>query len=70
MRTSNVSYEEQYRLIMECRSSGLTYYQWCLEHDIKPGPFITWYNDSAKAAARIYLLQCGAANQTDRMLYT
>lgn len=42
MRASNVSNEEQYRLIMECRSSGLTDYQWCLEHDIKPGTFYNW----------------------------
>lgn len=27
---------------MECRSSGLTDYQWCLEHDIKPGTFYNW----------------------------
>ena len=27
---------------MECRSSGPTDYQWCLEHDIKPGTFYNW----------------------------
>lgn len=42
MRAKPVKSEEQYRLIMECRSSGLTDYQWCMEHDIKPGTFYNW----------------------------
>lgn len=42
MRAKPVAAEEQYQLIMECRASGLTDYQWCLEHDIKPGTFYNW----------------------------
>lgn len=42
MRAKSVTADEQYRLIMECRSSGLTNYQWCLEHNIKPGTFYNW----------------------------
>lgn len=42
MRAKPVAVEEQYRLIMECRASGLTDYQWCIEHDIKPGTFYNW----------------------------
>ena len=42
MRAKPVTADEQYRLIMECRSSGLTDYQWCLEHNIKPGSFYNW----------------------------
>lgn len=42
MRTSRVSAEEQYRLIMECRNSGLSDYQWCHDHNIKPGTFYNW----------------------------
>lgn len=42
MRAKSVKVEEQYRLITECRSSGLTDHQWCLEHDIKPGTFYNW----------------------------
>lgn len=34
--------EEQYRLTMECRQSGLTDHQWCEEHDIKPSTFYNW----------------------------
>ena len=33
---------QQYRFIMECRQSGLTDHQWCVEHDIKPGTFYNW----------------------------
>ena len=42
MRSKRISVEEQYRLIMECRQSGLTDHQWCVEHDIKPGTFYNW----------------------------
>ncbi|RHC35534.1 helix-turn-helix domain-containing protein, partial [Agathobacter rectalis] len=34
MRAPRVPVEEQYRLIMECRKSGLSDYQWCLNNDI------------------------------------
>lgn len=36
MRSKRIPAEEQYRLIMECRQSGLTDHQWYVEHDIKP----------------------------------
>ena len=42
MRAKVVTVEEQYRLIMECRASGMTDYQWCIEHNIKPGTFYNW----------------------------
>ena len=42
MRTSRVSADDQYRLIMECRRSGLSDQQWCMNHDIKPGTFYNW----------------------------
>lgn len=42
MRAKPVAVEDQYRLIMKCRASGLTDYQWCIEHDIKPGTFYNW----------------------------
>lgn len=34
--------KEQYRLVLECRSSGLTDYQWCVENGICPGTFYGW----------------------------
>lgn len=42
MRAASVPAEEQYRLIMECRASGLSDHQWCVEHNIKPGTFYNW----------------------------
>lgn len=42
MRAKAVTADEQYRLIMECRASGMTDYQWCMEHNIKPGTFYNW----------------------------
>lgn len=42
MRAPRIPADEQYRLIMECRASGLTDYEWCLQHDIKPGTFYNW----------------------------
>ena len=42
MFSARVSAEEQYKLIIECRQSGLSDQQWCLNHDIKPGTFYNW----------------------------
>ena len=42
MRSKRIPTKEQYHLIMECRQSGLTDHQWCMEHDIKPGTFYNW----------------------------
>lgn len=42
MRATRIPADEQYRLIMECRASGLIDHEWCLQHDIKPGTFYNW----------------------------
>ena len=42
MRATRIPADEQYRLIMECRASGLTDHEWCLQNDIKPGTFYNW----------------------------
>ncbi len=42
MPAKPVKAKEQYRLVMECRSSGLTDYQWCVEKGICPGTFYGW----------------------------
>ena len=42
MRSPRKSADEQYALIMECRSSGLSDQQWCMQHDINPGTFYNW----------------------------
>ena len=42
MRATRIPSDEQYRLIMECRASGFTDHEWCLQNDIKPGTFYNW----------------------------
>lgn len=42
MRAKRISSDEQFRLIMECRQSGLSDYQWCQANDINPGTFYNW----------------------------
>ena len=42
MRAKRISSDEQFRLITECRQSGLSDYQWCQMHDVNPGTFYNW----------------------------
>ncbi len=42
MPAKPVKAKEQYRLVMECRSSGLTDHQWCVEKGICPETFYGW----------------------------
>lgn len=41
-RAQRRSAAEQYELIMECRSSGMSDHQWCVAHNINPGTFYNW----------------------------
>lgn len=50
MQAQRRTAQEQYQLILECRSSGLSDYQWCMEHDIKPGTFYNWVKRLRKKA--------------------
>lgn len=47
---ARVPADQQYQLIMECRSSGLSDYQWCKEHGIHPGTFYNWVSRLRKKA--------------------
>lgn len=40
--------EDQIRLIMECRQSGLSDYQWCEQNGIHPGNFYNWVSKLRK----------------------
>lgn len=42
--------DQQYQLIIECRSNGLTDYQWCKEYGIHPGTFYNWVSRLKKKA--------------------
>ena len=50
MSTPRRTANEQCQLIMECRNSGLSDYQWCTEHDINPGTFYNWVKRLRKKA--------------------
>lgn len=52
MRSPRVPVAEQYRLIMECRKSGLPDHQWCLNNDINPGTFYNWVKRLCKNGCR------------------
>ena len=48
MHAKGVNKAQQLKYILECRSSGLTDYQWCKEHDIHPGTFYNWVSKLKK----------------------
>ena len=45
---NRVCKKEQLRLIMECRKSGLSDYQWCEQNGIRPGSFHNWVSKLRK----------------------
>lgn len=42
MLAKPVRRDEQIKLIMECRRSGLTDFEWCRQHNINVGTFYNW----------------------------
>lgn len=42
MANKKLDYEKVFQLIMDCRNSGLSDRQWCIENDIKPSTFYSW----------------------------
>lgn len=55
MRAKRISPEEQLRLVMECRSSGLSDYQWCQMNGINSGTFYNWVSRLRKRGATVPL---------------
>ncbi|MCI6713955.1 MAG: hypothetical protein MR523_03315 [Lachnospiraceae bacterium] len=49
MQKRIVRKDEQMKLIMECRQSGLSDYQWCQRQDINVGTFYNWVSKLRKA---------------------
>ena len=49
MNPNCVRKPEQIKLIMECRQSGLSDYQWCRKQGINPGTFCNWVSKLRKA---------------------
>lgn len=53
MRAKRINKDEQARLIMECRSSGLSDYQWCEANGVLPGTFYNWISRLRKSGYTI-----------------
>ena len=53
MKPNAVRKPEQIKLIMECRHSGLSDYQWCRKQGINPGTFYNWVSKLRKAGYSI-----------------
>ena len=53
MQKRIVRKDEQIKLIMECRQSGLSDYQWCQRQDINVGTFYNWVSKLRKAGYTI-----------------
>lgn len=52
MRAKHRSREEQMQMIMECRTSGLSDYQWCEQNGINKSSFYNWVNRLRKAGCQ------------------
>lgn len=53
MQKRIVRKDEQIKLIMECRQSGLSDYQWCQKQGIKAGTFYNWVSKLRKSGYTI-----------------
>lgn len=53
MRAKRINRDEQVRLIMEYRRSGLSDYQWCKANSVLPGTFYNWISRLRKAGFAI-----------------
>lgn len=53
MRRSCTPIAEQYRLVMDCRQSGLSDARWCQENGIHPSTFYNWVNRLRKKGCEI-----------------
>ena len=45
---SNYSIQEKFDMIMDCRNSGLSDFQWCKQHSISPSTFYGWVKQVRK----------------------
>ena len=53
MNPNAVRKPEQIKRIMECRQSGLSDYQWCMNQNINPGTFYNWVSKLKKKGCTI-----------------
>ena len=53
MRRPRTPIADQYRLVMDCRQSGLSDARWCQENGIHPGTFYNWVNENGLSEVEI-----------------
>ncbi len=53
MRRPRTSPAEQYRLVMDCRQSGLSDARWCEENGIQTSTFYNWVNRIRKRGCEV-----------------
>ena len=53
MRRPRTPLAEQYRLVMDCRQSGLSDARWCEENGIQPSTFYNWVTRLRKKGCEI-----------------
>lgn len=61
-RRRRTSHKEQYQFIMECRTSGLSDQQWCLEKGIGPSTFYNWVSRLRKQGSYDIPESCSAGD--------
>ena len=57
MRAKRINRDEQVKLIMECRRSGLSDYQWCEANGVLPGTFYNWISRLRKEGYAVPAVQ-------------
>lgn len=50
MANTRLDYDKIYDLVMQCRKSGLSDRQWCIDHDIIPSTFYYWIRKLQQSA--------------------
>ena len=72
MANKRLDYDKIYELVMQCRKSGLSDRQWCLDNDIVPSTFYYWYAGSGSVPVTTFRKRNAPAEmylpQKDRML--
>ena len=63
MANKRLDYDKIYELVMQCRKSGLSDRQWCLDNDIVPSTFYYWVRKlRQRACYDLPETECSARN--------
>ena len=50
---SRFTRQQKFDMVMECRSSGLSDYMWCKQHDIQTSTFYSWVKQLKRDGANV-----------------